>query len=210
MTVKLPPTHVQQSLFTVLPDKPISKPGEARTRYGAVVNEIVNGLLGLIDIPNSGSHDCVFDAFHKLSDHYVEVKSLRQKNKLPVYDWRLEKDAKAGVPLVYVIGVHRCAGQPDLGRVWHCMAETLDTIYVLPAAEVKRLAAVEPLQRLVAEKPGSRVGYERAGYCEGYRNIPHAAIVGASDQWLPVYREAVVQGLRCRAKVHFHPSIEPW
>ena len=112
MNVKPPPHCRQPELFDFIPDKPLTRPGEARTRYGRVVEEIACALLGLDDILNSGSHQVVFDAHHKASGTFCEIKSVRAKNKIPVYEWRRAKDRDCGVPLVYVLGIHRCTRQP--------------------------------------------------------------------------------------------------
>jgi hypothetical protein len=37
MNVKPPPSDRQPELFDLVPDKPLTRPGEARTRYGRVV-----------------------------------------------------------------------------------------------------------------------------------------------------------------------------
>jgi hypothetical protein len=209
MTVKSPPTHYQPDLLTVIPDKPLTRSGEARTRYGRVVEEIVCGLLGLTDIPNSGSHDIVFDAHHKPSGTYVEIKSLREKNKMPIYEWRRTKDRDCGVPLVYVIATHRCTRQATLRDVWHTMAATVDTLYVLPAWWVDLEARRHEIRRLVKPVPGSRMGYERIGYADGYRNIPFAAIIDAPYH-APVKVESTVKGLPVQSDALFHASLWPW
>lgn len=212
MTIKHPPLLAQPPLFEMVPDKPIRKPGEARTRFGAVVNEIVNALLGLQDIPNSGTHDCVFDSYLRSRGAYVEVKSLRRRNKIPVYQWRIEKDKEAGVPLLYVIGVHNCTRQATLAGVWNKMAETMDQILVLPAAVIEELAAAEPLQAIKSAKTasGERNGYQRKGYCEGYKNIPWEKLVAATAGGLVRVYDAKVHGLFCKALVKFHPEVRPW
>lgn len=211
MTIKLPPLFIQPALFEMLPDKPIHKPGEARTRFGACVNEIVNMLLGLEDIPNSGSHEVVFDAFLRSRNSFVEVKSLRRKNKLPVYQWRIEKDKEAGVPLLYVIGVHNCPKQATLGGVWLEMAKTMNQILVLPASVIEELAADEPLQQIKTHKTasGERNGYQRKGYKDGYKNIPWQALVESCGYYDRIVRGRV-HGLECRAIVSFHPEVRPW
>ncbi len=211
MTIKPPSTHWQPDLLDVLPDKPLRKPGEARTRYGKVVEEIVTELLGLSDIRNSGTHDIVFDAHHKPSDTFCEIKSLRAKNKLPVYEWRRTKDRDCGVPLVYVIGVHQCTKQATLGDVWRRMAETLDTVLVLPAWVVDLEARKHPLRRILGETKGAtRQGYSRKGYCDGYRNVPHAALAERCAGGFSRVSFGEVHGLQVWANIHFHPSIKPW
>lgn len=192
------------------PDKPIAANGEARNRYGQCVNLIVNALLGLEDIPNSGSHDCVFDSYHRSSSTFVEVKSLRIGNKIPVYAWRIAKDKAAGVPLAYVIGIHDCRGARSIREMWQRMADTLDTVLVLPASRIEALALAEPLQTIGSRKTASGVrnGYQRAGYRDGYHNIPWAKLdEGMQDGRL---HHAEIHGLQFSANVFFHQTITPW
>ena len=209
MTLKTPPTHWQPDLLSVLPDKPITKNGEARTRYGRVVEEIVCALLGLTDIPNSGSHDVVFDAYHRPSDHYCEIKSLRHNNKLPVYEWRLTKDMQCDASMLYVLAIHRCTKQVTLSDVWRTMAATISDIYVLPAWWVYLEAKKHPLRQLVKQEPGSRMGYKRKGYCNGYRNLPFQALTSPAF-YRPSVSRAEVYGLPVEARIHYHWNVSPW
>ena len=211
MTIKPPPSFYQPSLLDVLPDKPLTKNGEARTRYGKVVETIVIELLGLTDIPNSGSHDCVFDAHHRSSGSYVEIKSLRQGNKLPLYEWRREKDRKCGVPLVYEIGIHRCTNQKTLADVWSVMADTLDTILVMPAPVIDEEAGKHELRQLVEQGlKGERQGYRRKGYCDGYRNIPEHVLTSMVSRQPARTVFGKKHELLLFSRVHFHPSITSW
>lgn len=211
LSIKPPPSHEQPMLLDVKPDKPLTKNGEARTRYGKVVEEIVIELLGLTDIPNSGSHDCVFDAHHKPSGFYCEIKSLRQGNKCPIYEWRRAKDRKCGVPLVYVIGIHRCTSQKRLADVWDVMADTLDTILVLPAAVIDAEAEKHQLRQNVPQGPaGERQGYRRKGYCEGYRNIPEHALLKLVAGQPGRTAFGSKHDLLLFSRVYFHPDIAPW
>jgi len=214
MTIKQPPERVQSELFPdLLPDKAISANGEARTRYGAVVQEAACAILGLTEIPNTGTHDCVFDAALKSRNTFIEIKSLRRKNKLPIYDWRRRKDKEAGVPLLYVIAVHDVKGAATMGGLWNMMADSLDTILVLPAAEIDRLAEAETLRQIGSEKTasGERNGYQRAGYREGYRNIPYEKLYKPVIETLQVsYVERWVRGLEFHTSVYFHREVVPW
>lgn len=206
MTVKPPPTASQPPLFDLLPDKPLTTPGESRTRYGRVVEEIMCDLLGLTDIPNSGSHDVVFDAWRE--GWFIEIKSVRHGAKIPIYEWRRKKDRRAGVPLIYVVAVHRCTKAETLSEVWHKMTDTIREVLVVPAAVMARLAKSEPLNRLVKHDPQSRMGYKRKGYCEGYRNIPLSRIRETVNT-LPVHRRCEIHGLDVSANVRFHQHA-PW
>lgn len=210
MTVKPPPPFWQPSLIDVLPDKPISRNGEARTRYGRVVEEIACELLGLSDIPNSGSHECVFDAFHHASGYYCEIKSLRRNNKIPVYEWRRAKDRECGVPLVYVICIHDCRDRKTLADVYRTMASTMEMILVLPAWAIDLKARRCPLRRILAETPrDARQGYSRAGYCEGYRNVPYDDLLDTFTH-APRHTTGELHGIPLATEVLFHRSLTPW
>ncbi len=212
LSVKPPPMAIQQSLLPdLLPDKPLSRNGEARNRYGTAINTVVNALLGLEDIPNAGSHDVCFDSYHRPSSTYVEVKSLRRKGKLVVYDWRLEKDKAAGVPLVYVIGVHNCKGAASVGAMWHKMRDTLDEVWVFPHAfiEAEALKCEPRAIKTEATASGVRNGYQRPGYRRGYRNIPWSVIADAPMQGGRL-AGARIYGLEFLANIFFHESLVPW
>lgn len=216
MTVKPPPTHVPQDLFPAediasISGRRIERAGESRVIYGEIVNQVVNALLGFENIPGSGSHDIVFDSFLRGRQTFIEVKSLRRNNKCPIYDFRRSKDKAAGVPLLYVIGIHDCRKQATIANVWLEMARTFDTILVIPPAEIDRLAEAEPLQQIKSQttKSGVRNGYQREGYCEGYRNIPWDKMM---ERCAAVHRDAGarIHGLDFRADVFFHREVVPW
>lgn len=199
MKVKPPPSAVQPTLFDLMPDKPLLTPGESRTRYGRVVEEIVCKLMGLQDIPNSGTHDAVFDAWK--DGTFYEIKSLRHGGKLPLYEWRRLKDSKAGVPLLYAIAIHRCVNARTLGDVWRGMTSTIQEILIIPAGEISELASGEPLRQIVeVGPPGERMGYKRKGYAEGYRNIPIQKI-RESRQFQRHYHHCDIYGLPVNADI---------
>lgn len=213
MTVKPPPSHIQQDLgFELLPDKRLTAPGEARTRYGKVVEEAVEALLGLEDIPNSGTHDIVFDAFLRQRETFCEIKSLRRNNKCPIYDFRRTKDRDCGKPLLYVFAIHDCKDAHTVGGIWLKMAETLKQVFVLPAWAVDLEARRHPLQTIKTARTasGSRNGYQRKGYAEGYRNIPFTSLAASVGRGETVKAAAGIHGVRFEAMAHFHPAVEPW
>lgn len=207
MTLKLPPSYVQIPLIDVMPDKKLETPGESRTRYGKAVEEIVIELLKLTDIPNSGTHDTVFDAFGH--DHFVEIKSLRATSSIPIYEWRRVKDRECGVPLVYVIGLHRCGKCSTISEIYQSMSSTLRTLLVLPASSIDALAEQFPVRQLVKEEKGTRMGYKRKGYCEGYRLIPAKVLLGL-PYVAPLQVSSALYGLNLDAEVKFHESLTPW
>ena len=207
LTVKPPPDAYQPWLLDVIPDKPLNKNGEARTRYGRIVERIAIELLGLIDIPNSGSHDAVFDAWGHGT--YCEIKSVRTKNKCPIYEWRREKDEQAGVPLVYIFVTHSCKGAKTLREAWERMCDTIDNIYIVPASVVNDMVEGETLRQIVEEEKGGRMGYRRKGYCEGYRNISWSKIA-AIGCGKAAQVEGEIYDLKLSAQVHVHRSLTHW
>lgn len=212
VTIKPPPSHVQLPLLEVAPDKPISRAGEARTRYGKIVEEVVQSLLGLEDIPNSGTHDCVFDAYHRRSGTYCEIKSLRKKNKCPIYDWRRTKDREAGVPLAYIFGLHECSGEKSIADVLARMQDTLNVLLVLPHWAVDLEARKHPLHQIKSTltASGERNGYQRKGYREGYRNIPYDRLYDIAKRGNLSLGNSLVHGREFVSNILFHPAIEPW
>lgn len=207
LSVKPPPSHIQPLLIDTLPDKALETNGESRARYGVIVQDIVCELLDLTPIPNTGTHDVVFDAFG--SERYIEIKSVREKNKSPIYEWRRRKERQCGAPMLYAFAFHRCRGAETLDEAWRVMAETLDSIYLLSLDTVDALALAQPLRQLVKEVPGSRMGFERAGYCEGYRNIPWREIVGQLYE-RPRTVTGTLHGLPLEARVFVDPVLGGW
>lgn len=204
LTVKPPPAYVQDMLLPVMPRFDVPSNASARTHYGRVVEELVVALLGLVDIPNSGSHDVVFDAYGRGT--YCEVKSIHATGSVPIYEWRRAKDRAVDVPLVYVLAIHRCRGQRTSEGIYHTMASTLDEVLVVPRRCVQREAPKHKLRQLVQEVEGTRMGYKRKGYCKGYRNIPLAAF--RRMRYRPaVARTCELYGLQCTAQVRVHVGL---
>ncbi len=190
MTIKPPASAEQPLLLEVNPDKPLRTAGEARARYGAVVEEIVCKALGLTRIANNGNYDVVFDAYSHLDKCYIEIKSVRKSSKIPIYKWRIAKENQAGVPLCYAIAVHNCKGATSVRGIWKGMSETLQNILIVPAETVHALAEKQKLRQLVKPDPSSRMGYKRKGYCEGYYNVPVSGFDGlkCTEQYsFPLY-----------------------
>lgn len=210
MTIKPIPEEYQPLLLDVPQTKQIDPGGEARTRYGRVVEKAVIRLLDLQDIPNSGNYDVVYDAGkrHDDRDLYYEIKSLRRNNKCPIYDWRLKKDAESKVNPVYLIAVHDCKKMPDMVELWQGMAETMTDIYALSLPTITRLANNEPLKEIktVSTESGPRNGYQRKGYREGYRNIPFQTIASLPFYY-PVEREAIIFNHKFKVKLHVDTHI---
>src|SRR6185436_5250151 len=102
VTSILAPASQQDRLFDLLPVFDCHNTASARNAYGSAAQEIVYRLLGIRPIPINGSYTTNFDGL--LDGTYYEIKSTRRKGgKLVIYDWRMEKEQAAGVPLRYLV-----------------------------------------------------------------------------------------------------------
>lgn len=201
LTVKPPPTHTQIPLIDLLPDKPITRAAEARTRYGRIVEEIACSLLNLTDIPNSGNYDVVFDAYR--GDSYYEIKSVKATSAVPLYDWRRTKDRECGVNLIYAVVVHRCGSHKEMSTAWQEMARTIKEVFLLPAWSMDLLAHDQTLHTVSTH---AKHGSMRTGYKNGYRLVPVRRIRQLM-MGMPVRRTTVVHGLSVSADVFTHASL---
>lgn len=168
----------QLELFTLRPSFLIKSNAQARNYYGAAAQEIVCRSLSLSPIPIDGRHKINFDA--EAGGHFYEIKSVRRGHKIVVYDFRMKKEADAGVPLSYAIFMHSVTRARSSEIMWSGFRA--HSILVVPASLIHQLAAEEPLRFLgsdsvEAHKGDPRFGYNRAGYCEGYRNLPVAKVL---------------------------------
>lgn len=182
MKIKPAPTEQQPWLLPVepsLPDTPFLTNGAARTHYGAIVQSAVSSLLELVEISNSGEYDIVFDAYHRDTDQFFEIKSVHATNKIPIYNWRIRKEIESGVNPIYLFAIHRVRGAGSKLACLKALAESMTIIVALSASNVERMLKNEKVRQLVAEERNSRLGYKRKGYCEGYRNLPVNAAIEA-------------------------------
>jgi hypothetical protein len=159
----------QLSLLDVQPRFTITKNAQARNAYGTIAADIVCKVLGLDPIPINGKCTICFDA--ERSNHFFEIKSVKASNKVVIYDWRMEKERLAKVPLSYAILCHnvRCSSGKNLLDE---MLESRLELLVLPASEVHALATASPLHKILTLALDPRNGYTRPGYRDGYRNVP--------------------------------------
>lgn len=170
-----PTTHTlarasrQLSLLSIPPRFSITKNAQARNAYGQIAQEIVCAALDLLPIPINGKCSICFDA--ERSGHFYEIKSVKRTGKVVIYDWRMEKERAAKVPLSYAILVHNVRGSDghDLLRE---MLDSEPEILVVPASVIHELAQSYPLRQLQRPSSDPRNGYNRTGYRDGYRNVP--------------------------------------
>ena len=175
----LAPATLQAGMFTVDPRIDCDSNASARNAFGTAAEEIAFRLLGITRIPINGKFDICFDG--KRGAMYYEVKSTGIKGgKVVLYDWRMGKDAAAGVPLTYIIVCHSVKGCRS--DVFQTMLDRPLELLLLPAPVIHELALQCPINHLKTEQvPGwsKRSGYAREGYADGYRNLPLATIKNA-------------------------------
>lgn len=168
----------QLALLDVAPVFQIKKNAQARNAYGCAAQEIVCRALDLDSIAINGNCTHCFDAEGKGSERgkFFEIKSVYRTSKIPIYAWRIKKEADAGVPLKYAILAHRVKGESDGSRIFQTFAARGLEILLIDAARVHEAALREPLQTIKSvENPdpeAPRMGYNRKGYRDGYHNVP--------------------------------------
>lgn len=165
----------QLQLLDTPPRFRIENNAHARNAYGQAAQEIVCAALKLRSIPINGQRTICFDAKSSYGCYY-EIKSVHRSGKVVIYDWRMKKEASAGVPLNYAILCHNAKGIRDGEAVFNTMNQRGLEVFVVPAAIVHELAMKEPMRQIVmceiANCAGKRQGYSRIGYRDGYRNVP--------------------------------------
>lgn len=167
------PPDYQMQLLQVPPSFTITKNAQARNAYGTVASELVCAALGATPIRIHGGYEACFDAH--CNDTYYEIKSVKRNGKVVIYDWRMGKEARSGVKLLYAILLHNVRGSDGRKLVSDFINGGL-TLLVLPAASVHAVAARQQLRKLLQLSLDPRNGYTRRGYKEGYRNVPVAAL----------------------------------
>ena len=172
--LKLARASKQLNLLACEPKFNVRSKGATRNAYGAAAQIIVCEAMGLWPIAIDGSCAINFDA-EGVNDVFYEIKSVHQKSKIVIYDWRMDKEANSGVVFKYVICAHQLRGERRGDRVIGRMAKGAE-LFVADGGLIHRLAKTQPLNRINTEAPatssGARNGYRRAGYKEGYRNLP--------------------------------------
>lgn len=176
--MKVARAGMQLSLFPHLrPSYVITTNAHARNAYGQAVQEIVCAALGLDPIAIDGSKEVCFDA--ERDGVFYEIKSVHRHGKLVIYDWRMEKEARAGVTLVYALLVHSVRGARTSDNMWHQFQSLPLELWTLPYQVVHEVALRCPLSKIKASWNGDpRNGYNRKGYRNGYRNLGLSSIRG--------------------------------
>jgi hypothetical protein len=175
LTIAPPETAVQADLLTVQRDKAFETAGAARGHCGHVVEEVVTAGLGLTPIPIDGRYDVCFDAIR--AGVYFEIKSVRHGGKAPIYVWRVNKELRAGVQVLYCFAEHNGRGLASFADLYAKIVPTIQHVHVVTLAEVRMLSDAEPVHAMATICNRSRRnGYQRAGYRDGYKNVPTAEI----------------------------------
>lgn len=167
----------QQTLFDVEPNMRFRGAGHRRTHMGAVMEEVVCGLLGFTRAKTGGQGAYQPDA-HNPNDLPVEIKSVcinsKLKGKSVLYDFRMEKDRVHAPALAYVFACHLSGGK---GKA-KTMGDFLDrleaslVLSIVPAWIVRMDAKQCTLCTIKSKVTHSkRCGYTREGYSDGYRNL---------------------------------------
>lgn len=172
------PPDNQLVLLPTIPSWNITKNAQARNAYGSAAQEIVCATLQLTPIRVSGSYDVCFDAFG--AGTYYEIKSVKHNGKIVIYDWRREKEVRAGVASKkYAVLCHRAPKSNGKRLIQELTAAGLE-LFIMNAALIHELATRGPLHTLQSACPNPRSGYHRHGYKDGYRNVPVSALRKAS------------------------------
>jgi len=162
------PTEVQGVLFEFLKDVQFDTSGAARNYYGAAVENVVCKALQLNPIPINGNYEINFDAFKR--DYFYEIKSVRAKGKVVLYDWRMEKEKPFTNRLLYIFGVHQIKEARSIREIYKQLQSRGIKLVVNKAGYVHDKAMECPLKTVAKTK--NNIGYTRKGYEEGYRNLP--------------------------------------
>ncbi len=139
----------------------------ARTRFGDAAEEIACKALNLNRIPTDGRFDVCFDAQDNRG-RFFEIKSVRQNSSIPLWNWRIEKDRKAGVPLYYIVVCHDTGGVKDTRELWAGLAETVREVFIVPLGIMESFHSEG---KHVTPKTFKEHGSMRKGYCDGYRLV---------------------------------------
>lgn len=149
----------QLPLLSLAPRFNITKNAQARNAYGTVAAEIVCAALKLNAIPINGNCSICFDA--ESAGHFYEIKSVKCGGKVVIYDWRMEKERAANVPLSYAILCHNVRKSTGVNLAVEMMNSNLELI-VLPAHVVHEAAARQPLHKLLSASRSIRATVTRA------------------------------------------------
>lgn len=164
------------NLFNIKPSGPIRKTaGQRRVLYGYIVERLCNKALGSQQLKIDGRKEHCMDG--QIDDLYIEVKSVRYKNKSPVYDFRVDKDVKSGKKILYAFFIHRCYKEETYEDLYNSLITKTIGIFLHDLDSVQRLCEATPLSKI---KNCGCNGYSRTGYKDGYRNIKCSNIMSGS------------------------------
>lgn len=168
ISIKTVTGYQEQGRLFVEPDL-IAFPSLAstRTRFGEAAEEVACKALGLTPIPTDGRFDICFDA-QDTKGNFFEIKSVRRTGAVPLWNWRIEKDQAAKVPLFYVLVTHDASVVKDSLELWGAFSETVKDIFIIPLAVMVEL---HKAGKTVKVKTNKEHGSMRKGYCRGYRNV---------------------------------------
>jgi hypothetical protein len=184
--MNLAPPDGQLELLDCPPTFDIKNNASARNAYGTAAQEIACAALALTPIRINGNYPVNFDA--KRDDIYYEIKSCHRRSKVVLYNWRIEKERKAGVPFRYVIVSHNAPKIRDGGNLFGILNQRGIDIIVIEGWRIHALAIQQPLKKWFCKDPEH--GSMRPGYREGYRCVPMKDILGCTthiahhDFWL--------------------------
>lgn len=155
--------------LNVLPSYELIKNAQSRNGYGSAAQYLSCAALGLDGIAIDGSKDVCFDA--EKDGQFYEIKSVRKGGKVVIYDFRMEKEQATGLPLKYLIFVHKLKGVKSSEELWSTISQTEFDILLIDARTIHKFASQCPLNK-IKKIHGGRCGYAREGYIRGYRNLP--------------------------------------
>lgn len=165
----------QISLLHVPPHYTITSNAQARNAYGAAASEIVCAALELDPIAIDGSKEVCFDASRNGQNY--EIKSVHQKSKIVVYDWRMKKEMrwmeKNSNPLRYAILAHNLRQHRNGATLIETLISKGLKLIVVNASVIHREAFQLKLNTMQSDvQRGPHFDYDRKGYADGYRNLP--------------------------------------
>lgn len=169
----------QIPLLEVQPCYTITSNAQARNAYGAAASEIVCAILGLDPIAIDGSKEVCFDASRHGQNY--EIKSVHQKAKIVIYDWRMKKEIRwmeeTGENLRYAVLAHNLKQHRDGSTLVEALITKGLKLIVVKASVIHREASQLKLNLVKRADKGPRFGYNRKGYVDGYYNLPCEHII---------------------------------
>lgn len=137
-----------------------------------------------------------FDAINTTSGRPVEIKSVHAGSRIPIYDWRMDKESEYIEELDYAIGIHKIKEAKSYKEWWDQVEVKGIELVFTTAKLIHKLAHGEPL-RSNTPSANDTSGYRREGYKNGYRELAvelikdgmmsyHSRIVQVYNREVPV------------------------